>query len=276
MYSQRTTNMHPHENLKHLSKKRSVAMRTLNATIAKRLPLPPNHSAKARRRFAALESAPLFLADWMDVLFIHYRVDRERLQATVPFELDGLDGDAYVSLVAFSMRRLRPAFGGALTALPFKIIGETRFLNVRTYVRQDNDPGIYFMKEFMSSRLSAPLGPITYGLPYHFARLDYNCRHDGFTFDGRVRRTEGYERRLRLTARIAANSPGEERRANSEERRTTAKNEEQQNSSPRNTPPTPAIAGGAACSASGTIHGRCERSMPSSKTTTCCKPPATG
>lgn len=164
----------------------------------------PNHRpcVHARRRFIQRESAPLFLADWMNVLFIHYEVDRERLQAALPFGLDCPHGRAYVSLVAFSMRRLRPAFGGALSAWPFKVLGETRFLNVRTYVRHDNEPGIYSIKEFMSSRLSAPLGPMTYGLPYHFARLDYDCRDRKYAFHGRIKRIEGRERRLRFSARI--------------------------------------------------------------------------
>ncbi len=171
----------------------------------------PDLSALARHRFEHHESTPLFLADWMDVLFIHYEVDPTRLQASVPFELDLLDGRAFVSLVAFSMRRLRPAFGGALTALPFKIVGETRFLNVRTYVRHNQEAGIYFIKEFMSSRLSAPLGPLTYGLPYHLARLDYDCRDNGFAFDGRIRRTEGHERRLRFHASFKPDAPAANR-----------------------------------------------------------------
>ncbi len=164
----------------------------------------PNHnpSSRAKRRFNQRESAPLFIADWMNVLFIHYEVDRERLQPSVPFGLDCIDGRAYVSLVAFSMRRLRPTFGGSLTAFPFKVLGETRFLKVRTYVRHDHDSGIYFIKEFMSSRLSAPLGPLTYGLPYHFARLEYDCRDRNYAFDGRIKRIEGRERRLRFSARI--------------------------------------------------------------------------
>jgi uncharacterized protein YqjF (DUF2071 family) len=52
---------------------------------------------------AAAAGRPLFLADWTDVVFVHYRIaDAGRLQRRVPLELDRCDGDAYVSLVAFS------------------------------------------------------------------------------------------------------------------------------------------------------------------------------
>ena len=198
-------------------------MKALNAepaiVVSERTPTPK--SSLARQRFDRRESGPLFLADWMDVLFIHYEVDRARLQSSVPFKLDSPDGRARVSLVAFSMRRLRPAVGGALTAIPFRIVGETRFLNVRTYVRHDNEPGIFFMKEFMSSRLSAPLRPLTYGLPYHLARLDYDCRAGEFAFNGRIRRKEGHERRLRFTARINKTADALDYRGDDERRKVT-------------------------------------------------------
>ena len=53
------------------------------------------------------EGRPLFWADWLRLVFIHYAVDPERLQPQVPFALDCYEGQAYVSLVAFVMHRLR-------------------------------------------------------------------------------------------------------------------------------------------------------------------------
>jgi len=60
-------------------------------------------------------------------VFIHYTVDVEVLQQEVPFELDLFEGRAFVSLVAFSMRRLRPCFGGRLAELLFKPVATTRY-----------------------------------------------------------------------------------------------------------------------------------------------------
>ena len=116
---------------------------------------------------------PLFFGDWAHALFIHYEVDAAVLQNEVPFELDLWNGKAFVSLVAFSLRRLRPCSGGRLGELLFKPISSTRFLNVRTYVRHRNESGIYFIAEFLSNPLCVPLGPPTFGLPYRFGRLVY-------------------------------------------------------------------------------------------------------
>jgi len=130
---------------------------------------------------------PLFLGDWLDALFIHYQVDAERLQREVPYQLDLFEGRAFVSLVAFKMRRLRPAFGGWLAETLFKPIANTAYLNVRTYVRNGMEPGIYFIAEFLSNPLCIPLGPKTFGLPYHLGRLKYARDLREGVLEGRVR-----------------------------------------------------------------------------------------
>ncbi len=58
---------------------------------------------------------PLFLADWDRTLMLHYEIAPELLQPFVPFELDLWNGRAHVSLVAFTMRGLRPRRGGWIT-----------------------------------------------------------------------------------------------------------------------------------------------------------------
>ena len=70
----------------------------------------------------------MFRADWSDALFIHFRVDPGLLGRIVPFEIDTCCGDAYVSLVAFTQRRLRPAIGGKLAALLQRAAGGARIL----------------------------------------------------------------------------------------------------------------------------------------------------
>lgn len=133
-------------------------------------------NAAARERILSRKGEPLFLADWDRAVFIHYEVDPEILQREVPFQLDLRDGKAYVSLVAFTMRRMRPRLGGRLTEWLFKPIATHEFLNVRTYVRHNGEPGIYFLAEWLSNRLSVHLGPRTFGLPYRFGKIKYS--HD--------------------------------------------------------------------------------------------------
>src|SRR4051794_7560155 len=104
-------------------------------------------SQAARIRMLSMPLEPLFIADWEQVLMIHYEVDPTALQSAVPFKLDVREGRAFVSLVAFSMRGMRPRFGGQLTAWLLKPIATHDFLNVRTYVEHDGEQGIYFMAE---------------------------------------------------------------------------------------------------------------------------------
>jgi uncharacterized protein YqjF (DUF2071 family) len=132
-----------------------------------------NISELARRRFIAEERRPLMFSDWLNAAFIHFEVEPEILQRQVPFELDLYEGKAYVTVVAFSMRRLRTGFGGRVAEWMFRPIGNHEFFNVRTYVRHEDRVGIYFMAEWLNNRLSVLLGPTTYGLPYRFGRLNY-------------------------------------------------------------------------------------------------------
>jgi uncharacterized protein len=110
---------------------------------------------------------PLFRAGWDDVLMIHYAVDPKALQPLVPVEIDLFEGRAYVSLVVFTLARLRFFAGGP--AFPAH-----RFLNVRAYVR---DNGIVFLAEWLTNALCVLLGPRLYGLPYRWGRIDYAAGH---------------------------------------------------------------------------------------------------
>ena len=150
---------------------------------------PPDRSAIARKRLLSVPGEPLFYANWDDAVFIHYETDPEILQRCLPFELDLFRERAFVSLVAFTMRGMRPRFGGRLSEFLFKPIATHNFLNMRTYVRHRGEPGIYFMREWLSNRLSVSLGPITFGLPYRFGEIDYQYNH--MEVRGTVRAKDG-------------------------------------------------------------------------------------
>ena len=105
---------------------------------------------------------------------IHFEVGPAALQQFVPFELDLRDGRAFVSLVAFTLSKMRPRFGGRIAAWLLKPISTHDFLNIRTYVRMNGETGIYFLAEWLSSRLSVILGPRAFGLPYRLGRIEYS------------------------------------------------------------------------------------------------------
>lgn len=141
---------------------------------------------RARDRLLSLPYEPLFIADWDRALMIHYEVDPAQLRRIIPFELDLIDGCAHVSLVAFTLRRMRPRFGGAVLEWLSKPIATHHFLNVRTYVRCHGESGIVFMTEWLSNRLSVHLGPIAFGLPYRYGAISYNHDHERGRLSGKV------------------------------------------------------------------------------------------
>jgi uncharacterized protein YqjF (DUF2071 family) len=128
----------------------------------------------------------MFYAAWDRVLMIHFEFDAEALQRDVPFPLDLLDGRAFVSLVMFTMRGLRPRRGGKPAAWLFRPIATHDFLNVRTYVRQGDEPGIHFLAEWLSNRLAVKLGPWAFGLPYRHGDITYDHDWGNGVIRGRV------------------------------------------------------------------------------------------
>src|SRR6266567_6854101 len=142
--------------------------------------IQPSLSEAARARLLSVRAEPLFIADWSRVLMIHYEVDPVQLQRAVPFELDQHQGRAFVSVVAFTLRDMRPRLGGRFSAWLMKPISTHEFLNVRTYVKRAEETGIYFMTEWLSNRLSVALGPRLFGLPYRHGRIQYR-RDDELT-----------------------------------------------------------------------------------------------
>ncbi|MEW6306673.1 MAG: DUF2071 domain-containing protein [Verrucomicrobiota bacterium] len=143
-------------------------------------------NAGARARLSAELGGPLLLADWERALFLHFEVPRGQLQPQVPYELDLLEGHAYVSLVFFTMRRMRLAHGGRLAEWLCGPLQEQRFLNLRTYVRHGEETGIHFLAEWVSHWLCVQFGPLLYGLPYHWGRHDFQHDHERRRLRGHV------------------------------------------------------------------------------------------
>ena len=144
----------------------------------------------ARMRLLTRPHEPLFFADWKNVLMIHLEVEPGRLQPAVPFELDLRDGRAFVSLVAFHLVGMRPRRGGRVLSRLFRA---DSFLNLRTYVIHEREPGIFFLAEWLSNRLSIALGPLLFGLPYRIGKLAYNHSPQGHSrvISGRVASAPG-------------------------------------------------------------------------------------
>jgi uncharacterized protein len=115
---------------------------------------------------------------WNDLLFAHWPLAAERIRTIVPPELD-LDlygGRAWIGIVPFSMTNVGPR---GVPRLP----GISAFaeLNVRTYVRVGDRPGVHFLSLDAASRWAVRLARALLNLPYHHADMTVEAR------DGRVR-----------------------------------------------------------------------------------------
>jgi uncharacterized protein YqjF (DUF2071 family) len=156
-------------------------------------------SEAARRRMLAIRGEPMFYARWDRAVFIHYAADPAILQRDVPFELDLRDSRAFISVVAFTLVGMRPRIGGVIGKWLLKPIATHEFLNVRTYVRHNGEPGIFFLAEWLSNPLSVCLGPRSFGLPYRFGRIGYDHHRGTEMACGKVRSSGGalvYEGRI--------------------------------------------------------------------------------
>jgi uncharacterized protein YqjF (DUF2071 family) len=142
-------------------------------------------SDAAQKRLLSVRGDPFLFADWERVLFLHFAIAPELLRPFIlrPVELDLYDGQAYVSLVAVTMRNFLP-----VRPLPFawafRLITCQQFLNVRTYVRHRGEPGALFLWGWLSKPL--PLMLPTFDLPCTFAAVDYQHAYESAAICGEV------------------------------------------------------------------------------------------
>ncbi len=104
-----------------------------------------------------------YYQEWNNVLFFHWQISPAALSKLIPKELqlDTIDGNAWVSLVAFTMEKIRPII---LPSFPF--ISNFHEINVRTYVTSNNKPGVYFLNIEAEKWISTWLVKTISGLPY--------------------------------------------------------------------------------------------------------------
>src|SRR5437773_1433477 len=128
----------------------------------------------AKQRLVSARGDPFLLADWEKVVFLHFLIEPELLRSQVPhpFALELYEGQACISLVALTMRRFRPCRRLSLGWI-FRPVREQRFLNLRTYVRCEGEPGALFLRGWLSAPFPMRLPSAMFGLPYSFAALNY-------------------------------------------------------------------------------------------------------
>jgi uncharacterized protein len=120
---------------------------------------------------------PVMYQSWRQLLFLHWEVPADSLRRLLPpaLELDRFEGRAFVGLVPFTMKRVRPA------GLP-SVRGLSHFheTNVRTYVHfRGREPGVWFFSLDAANAIGAALGRLWFALPYFFARMSLDSEGSG-------------------------------------------------------------------------------------------------
>lgn len=138
---------------------------------------------------AAREHPPrahVMLQRWEKLAFLHWRWDAETIQRTLPpgLTVDTFQGDAWLAIVPFYMRGIRPRF-----CPPVPGISNFLELNVRTYVRDAKGRhGVWFYSLDCDQPLAVWTARSFFHLPYQHARMsapqsdgwiDYHCQRRG-------------------------------------------------------------------------------------------------
>jgi uncharacterized protein YqjF (DUF2071 family) len=122
----------------------------------------------AHRPWPMPDRAWVMTQTWNDLLFAHWPVDVRSLRERVPtaFELDLYDGQAWLGIVPFHMTNVSPRF---VPALPW--VSAFPELNVRTYVRVGDKPGVFFFSLDAGNSVAVGAARTLLNLPYFTARM---------------------------------------------------------------------------------------------------------
>src|SRR6185312_10576621 len=109
-----------------------------------------------------------YYQEWNNALFLHWTIPFGILRKCVPdnFNIDTFNGKCYVSLVAFSMQKIRPRY---LPSISF--ISDFDEINLRTYIDNDNKKGVYFLNIESEKLLSTFIAKSLSGLPYQKSKI---------------------------------------------------------------------------------------------------------
>ena len=131
--------------------------------------MTPTLENRLKMRERPQHRTPVMYERWENLLFLHWEYDPQAIQQTLPNGLyvDTFDGKAYLGIVPFWMRDVRPRlFPTALRMSGFEE------LNVRTYVYDGTGtPGVWFYSLDANHYLAGKLARLFFNLPYFHASM---------------------------------------------------------------------------------------------------------
>jgi uncharacterized protein len=122
----------------------------------------------------------LMTQTWHDLLFAHWRVDVAEVRRAVPavLDLDLFEGEAWLGIVPFLMTNVGLR---ATPTLPW--ISTFPELNVRTYVRVNGRPGVYFFSLDAARWPAVAVARTLLNLPYYTADMRTKRHGDGVHYE---------------------------------------------------------------------------------------------
>jgi uncharacterized protein YqjF (DUF2071 family) len=129
------------------------------------------------RPFSLPEKKWIMRQSWRNLLFTHWPISPEVLRPYIPSQLqiDTFNDRAWIGVVVFVMEGIYHRYLPTISLTP--TFSE---INVRTYVRYNGKPGIYFLSLDVNDLASYTIAKRWYHLPYSLASISY--QQEGPTF----------------------------------------------------------------------------------------------
>lgn len=129
----------------------------------------PTEMDREAVRSRPVDRKPVMFQRWEDLLFLHWSYDPLAIQSTLPrgLKVDTFEDKAYVGVVPFFMRDVRPSFCPRVPG-----ISDFLELNVRTYVYDEQGiPGVWFYSLDANQPLAVRAARRFFALPYFDCKL---------------------------------------------------------------------------------------------------------
>ena len=132
-----------------------------------------------------IPTAPWPIAQvWRSLLFAHWRIPADSLRPQIPecLEIDTFDGSGWIGVVPFFLI-VRPRF-----VPPIPRVFTFPELNVRTYVRFGDKPGVWFFSLDARNPVAAWAARRSFHLPYYHAKMSIDESPERVEFSSSRRR----------------------------------------------------------------------------------------
>lgn len=123
---------------------------------------------KNHRSFEYPKRSWKFYQEWNKAIFLHWKVKPEAVQQLLPqsVSLDTIDGNAWISLVAFDMNHI-----GVRSLPKMPHISDFHEINIRTYITCKGKPSVYFLSMEGSKRSSCKILKAISKFPYEPSKM---------------------------------------------------------------------------------------------------------